>query len=135
MAKLYLLDTNIVIAALKQNPLVERQLQVISEDSLRLSTIVLGELYFGAEKSQFVERNRTKVDALVRRFIQVGVDQTTADFYGSVRAALEKQGTPIGANDLWIAAQALSIDAILVTDNQREFGRVAGIKLENWLDS
>lgn len=135
MAKLYLLDTNIVIAALKQNSLVERQLQVISEDSLRLSTVVLGELYFGAEKSQFVERNRAKVDALVQRFIQVGVDQTTADSYGSVRAALEKQGTPIGANYLWIAAQALSIDAVLVTDNQREFGRIAGIKLENWLDS
>ncbi|CAM3975906.1 PIN domain-containing protein [Bordetella muralis] len=135
MAKFYLLDTNILIAALKRNPLVIEQLQRIPEDSLRLSTVVLGELYFEAEKSQFVERNRAKMDSLVHRFIQVGVDQITADCYGRIRAALEKQGTPIGANDLWIAAQALSIDATLVTDNQREFDRVTGLTLENWLHS
>ncbi len=99
----------------------------------RLSAIVLGELEFGAEKSAYGERNPARLAALAQRLPLVGVDYETTRHYGRVRALLERQGTPIGANDTWIAAQALAIDATLVTDNEREFSRVPDLPLENWL--
>lgn len=133
MAGLYLLDTNVLIAALKGHPAVRQRLEATPLESLRLSSIVLGELEFVAEKSAFAERNRIRLAELTRRLPLLGVDAGTAGRYGRVRAALERQGTPIGANDLWIAAQALAIEATLVTDNQREFQRVPGLRLENWL--
>lgn len=100
---------------------------------LRLSAIVLGELEFGAEKSAYVERNRSRLADLVRRLPVIGVDAGTALPYGRIRADLERQGAPIGANDLWVAAQALQAGTVLVTDNLREFQRVPGLTLENWL--
>ncbi len=133
MAALYLLDTNIVIAAMKGHQAVSARLETLPLSTLRLSGIVLGELEFGAEKSAFGERNRRRLSALTERLPLVGIDQETARHYGLVRALLERQGTPIGANDTWIAAQALRIGATLVTDNLREFSRVPDLRLENWL--
>ena len=133
MTTLYLLDTNIMIAALKGHALVRRHLEALPMAGLRLSVIVLGELEFGAEKSRYAERNRNRLAELVRRLPLVGIDAGTAGHYARIRAGLERQGTPIGAHDLWIAAQALSLGATLVTDNQREFQRVVGLPLENWL--
>ena len=133
MAGLHLLDTNILIAALKGSPKVRQRLEDMPLSALRLSAIVLGELEFGAEKSAQGERNRARLEALARRLPLVGIDHDTTRRYAQVRALLERQGTPIGANDTWIAAQALAIDAMLVTDNEREFSRVPGLRLENWL--
>lgn len=133
MASLYLLDTNILIAALKGRPEVRRRLDCLPVSAMRLSAIVLGELEFGAEKSAHGERNRTRLAALAQRLPLVGIDFKTTRHYGQVRALLERKGTPIGANDTWIAAQALAIKATLVTDNEREFSRVPGLILENWL--
>lgn len=133
MATLYLLDTNILIAALKGHPMVRERLENLPLDSLRLSVIVLGELEFGAQKSTQGERNRARLATLTQRLPLVGVDAETTRQYGQLRAFLERQGTPIGANDTWIAAQGLAIKAILVTDNQREFSRVPDLPLENWL--
>lgn len=130
---LYLLDTNIVIAALKGQPEVRERLEALTINEMRLSAIVLGELEFGAEKSAHGERNRARLAALAERLPLVGIDATTTRHYAQVRALLERQGTPIGANDTWIAAQALAIKATLVTDNEREFLRVPGLLLENWL--
>jgi tRNA(fMet)-specific endonuclease VapC len=130
---LYLLDTNIVIAALKGQPEVRERLEALAINEMRLSAIVLGELEFGAEKSAHGERNRARLAALAERLPLVGIDATTTRHYAQVRALLERQGTPIGANDTWIAAQALAIKATLVTDNEREFLRVPGLLLENWL--
>jgi tRNA(fMet)-specific endonuclease VapC len=121
MAPLYLLDTNILIAALKGHAAVRQRLENTPLDGLRLSAIVLGELEFGAEKSAQVERNRRRLAELTQRL-------------PVVRAALERAGVPIGANDLWIAAQALQIGAVLVSDNQREFRRVPDLLLENGLE-
>jgi tRNA(fMet)-specific endonuclease VapC len=129
----YLLDTNIVIAALKGAPQVRQQMERIPLGALRLSAVVLGELEFGAEKSAYSERNRTRLAELARNLPLVGIDADTVHQYARIRAFLERQGRPIGANDLWIAAQALAIEAILVTDNMREFGRVPGLALENWV--
>jgi tRNA(fMet)-specific endonuclease VapC len=85
--------------------------------------------------AQVDERNRSRLTALAQRLPLVGIDYNTTRHYGKIRALLERQGTPIGANDTWIAAQALAIDATLVTDNEREFSRVPGLSLENWLRS
>lgn len=133
MASLYILDTNILIAALKGRPAVREKLESLPLTGMRLSAIVLGELEFGAEKSAHGERNRARLATLAQRLPLVGVDYGTTRHYGQVRARLERQGTPIGANDTWIAAQALAIDATLVTDNEREFSRVLGLVVENWL--
>lgn len=128
-----MLDTNILIAALKGQPEVRQRLEAVPLSAMRLSAIVLGELEFGAEKSIHSERNRARLAALTQRLPLVGIDYATTRHYGQVRALLERQGTPIGANDTWIAAQALAIEATLVTDNEREFSRVPGLVLENWL--
>ena len=133
MSTLYLLDTNIVIAALKGREEVRLHLEAEELSALRLSEIVLGELAFGAEKSAYSERNRARVAALAQRLLLVGIDHDTTRHYAQIRALLERSGTPIGANDTWIAAQALTIGATLVTDNEREFARVPGLTLENWL--
>jgi tRNA(fMet)-specific endonuclease VapC len=133
VAALYLLDTNILIAAMKGRPEVRRRLEAEPMNALRLSAIVLGELEFGAEKSAYGERNRARLAALTQRLALIGIDHDTTRHYARVRAGLELKGTPIGANDTWIAAQALAIDATLVTDNEREFERVPGLAVENWL--
>jgi tRNA(fMet)-specific endonuclease VapC len=132
-AALYLLDTNILIAAMKGHPGVRQRLEALPLSSLRLSMIALGELAFGAEKSAYGQRNRARLAALAQRLPPVGLDAETTRRYAQVRALLESQGTPIGANDTWIAAQALTIGATLVTDNVREFSRVPALTLENWL--
>lgn len=133
MAALYLLDTNILIAALKGHPSVRACLESTSLEALRLSAIVLGELEFGAEKSAYAERNRSRLAELTRRLPLLGLDAETASCYGRIRSRLERLGTPIGANDLWIAAQAQRHGATVVTDNLREFERVPGLGVENWL--
>jgi tRNA(fMet)-specific endonuclease VapC len=98
-----------------------------------LSPVVLGELELGVEKSAQVERNRERLARVVDALAVVPLDAVTARCYASIRADLERKGTPIGANDLWIAAQALALGAVLVTDNEREFSRVGKLMVENWL--
>ena len=98
-----------------------------------LSPIVLGELQFGVEKSSYPERNRAKLQKLIDGFAVVPLDTASSRTYGQIRNELERVGQPIGANDLWIAAQAMALGATMVTDNTREFERVAGLHVENWL--
>lgn len=130
----YLLDTNIIIAAMKGQPAVCRQLEQIPATDIVLSVIVLGELQFGAEKSQYRERNHQRIHQLSSSFSLLGIDAPTTLAYGHIRAELERQGQPIGSNDLWIAAQASASKLILVTDNTREFARVPDLQLSNWLN-
>ena len=130
----YLLDTNIVIAAMKGRAAVVARLERTPSTDLLLSAVVLGELAFGAEKSAYAERNRARLAELAERLPLVPVDAATSRCYGHIRSWLEQRGTPIGANDTWIAAQALALGAILVTDNIGEFSRVPDLKVENWLE-
>jgi tRNA(fMet)-specific endonuclease VapC len=118
---------------MKGHPEVRKRLEAEQISALRLSAIVLGELEFGAEKSVYGDRNRARLAALTQRLPLVGIDQDAIRHYARIRTLLERQGTPIGANDTWIAAQALAINAVLVTDNEREFSRVPGLSVENWL--
>ena len=133
MSRLYLPDTNVIIAALKGRADIRQRLEAESATTIRLSTIVLGELEFGAEKSAYSERNRAMLSALAQRLPLVGVDRNTTRHYARIRLHLERNGTPIGSNDTWIAAQALAIDATVVTDNLREFSRVPDLRVETWL--
>lgn len=130
----YLLDTNIIIAAIKGVPDIIGRLEKIPLSALILSPIVLGELEFGAEKSAHVEKNRARLASLIESIPVTPLDIETSRHYGIIRADLEKKGTPIGANDLWIAAQALALGAVLVTGNVGEFSRVAGLEVENWVE-
>lgn len=134
MAIRYLLDTNICIYIAKHNPAsVRARFEQLSADVLAMSVITLGELQHGAEKSQ--ARSKA-LDALaqLQSVIQVQpVTEAAAQHYGQIRSALERKGRPIGNNDLWIAAHARAEGWVLVTNNEREFSRVEGLAVENWV--
>ena len=98
-----------------------------------LSVITFAKLMKGAKKSQHVEKNVGRLNALNELLEILPFNKQAAITYGDIRSSLEKQGRVIGSNDLLIAAHALSLDCILVTNNQREFNRVDGLKLENWV--
>lgn len=98
-----------------------------------ISAIAHAELCYGAEHSTRVERNRQELAEFVADLDVAAFDKTAGDHYGEIRERLARDGTPIGANDLLIAAHARSLSAVLVTNNQKEFGRVPGLKTENWV--
>lgn len=131
----YLLDTNIVIYVIKKRP--EQVLNVFNlhHGRMAISSITLAELVHGAEKSSNVARNITVVEDFVSRLAVLPYDDKAAWQYGHIRAALEKSGQPIGINDLHIAAHARSNSLTLITNNMREFERVPGLLLENWVEA
>lgn len=130
----YLLDTNIFIAAMKGHAALRPRLEETPLSALLLSPVVLGELLVGVEKSAHAETNRERLESVVGRIEIPALDASASAQYATVRATLERAGTPIGANDLWIAAHALALGATVVTDNVREFSRVPQLRIENWLD-
>jgi tRNA(fMet)-specific endonuclease VapC len=130
----YLLDTNVLIAAMKGVASVRRKLESTPLSALVLSPIVLGELEVGVARSRHREENAARLARVAGGLPLVPLDAETSRHYGAIHAALEGQGTPIGANDYWIAAQARALGAVAVTDNVGEFTRVPGLVVENWLD-
>ena len=133
MAEGYLLDTNICIYIAKDNPpAVRKRFAQHSVNALVMSVITLGELRYGAEKSQAKDKALTVIEALANAMRIEDLPETAAEHYGQIRASLHKSGQIIGNNDLWLAAHARSQGWILVTNNEREFARVEGLKLENW---
>lgn len=134
-AKRYLLDTNICIYIAKDQPQSVRQrLARHSLADLAMSVITLGELRFGAEKSQARSKSLAVIAELSRMIPVFGLSETAAEHYGDIRAKLQKRGTPIGNNDLWLAAHARSEGWVLVTHNVGEFTRVPGLTIENWAE-
>ncbi len=129
----YLLDTNIVIYVIKQRPLEVLEIFNRHQGRMAISSITLAELVHGAEKSSDVSRNISVVEDFVSRLDVLAYDDKAAWQYGNIRATLEKIGQPIGVNDLHIAAHARSNGLTLVTNNLREFERVPGLLLENWV--
>jgi tRNA(fMet)-specific endonuclease VapC len=127
----YLLDTNAVIALLNapRSKLASRVRQSNPTD-VAVSVIALHELFYGAFKSQRALRNLAVLDAL--QFEVVEFDKEDARQAGEIRASLAARGTPIGPYDLLIAGQAISRDLTLITHNTVEFGRVTGLRLEDW---
>lgn len=129
----YLLDTNIVIYTIKRRPPeVAARFAELQADELCLSSISLSELLSGAAKSQQPAKAMEAVAAIGEVLEIAAFDQAAARAYGPLRAELERQGRPIGALDTLIAAHALSLDATLVTHNAGEFGRVPGLRVEDW---
>ena len=129
----YLLDTNICIYIAKQKPaLVQARLERLQPGDVGMSVITHAELMYGAWKSQKAASNLAKLAQLRFAIPVEPLDPDAARHYGRLRAELEKKGSPIGAYDLLIAAHALSRGLTLVTNNVREFSRVAGLRVENW---
>ena len=133
MAKRYLLDTNIVIAGIRGHKGVLSHFDKIEPGRLVLSSIVVGELLTGVEKSDRPEQSRRAFEGITQQIGIEPIDETVAEQYAAVRAALEARGLSIGVNDTWIAAHGLVLGATVVTDNMREFSRVAGLLTENWM--
>ena len=129
----FLLDTNILIAMSKQRLGLADRLDGIPADAILLSSVVVAEIEYGIAKSGRRQHNRRVFDSLLSGFRVLPFDAAAARLYGPIRAQLEKRGRLIGPYDLMIAAHAQSLDAVLVTDNTKEFDRVAGLKTENWL--
>ena len=135
MSLRYLLDTNICIYVAKQRPPnVAKRLAELTPGSVGMSLITYGELCFGAEKSQQRDAALATLHRLAELIPVVPLEAGASEAYGSLRAQLQRNGTPIGNNDLWIAAHALTLNLTLVSNNTREFERVPTLKLENWTD-
>ena len=129
----YLLDTNACVDYLSgRYPSVIARLQRSGPADIGLSTVVVAELRYGADRSARAKENHARVDVLVAEIPPVEFDLESAAAYGRLRTRLEANGTPIGPNDMLIAAQALARDLVVITDNVREFRRVRGLKVENW---
>ena len=130
----YLLDTNMVIYTMKNRPpQVKRRFQQ-HEGQMCISAVTLGELVFGAEHSQQVERNLADIEAMVARLEVLPFDRKAAYHFGQIRAALYSMGQPIGPYDMMIAGHARASGLILITNNLNEFERIPGLLLENWCD-
>ncbi len=102
-------------------------------DQQAISVVTLAELVFGIKVSSQAKLNRAALDAFVKHLTVLEWPEAAAEHYGEIRAHLQKRGQMIGANDLFNAAHARSIGAVVVTNNEREFRRVPGLKVENWL--
>ena len=129
----YLLDTNVCVDYLNARyPSVVEHIRETSPDDLCLSSVVVAELRYGADKSARKKQNHEKLDVLTAEIQCAEFDLDAARSFGQVRTALEAKGTPIGPYDMMIAAHALSLGCVLVTDNAHEFDRVEGLVVENW---
>ena len=128
----FLVDTNVCIAWLKGERAVRDAWLKVTPGSVLLSSVVRAELLYGARKSQQVAKNLERLEVLFDALEPAPFDDAAAAQYGLVRAQLDAMGAPIGPNDLLIAATALAHDATLVTRNEREFRRVAGLRVASW---
>ncbi|WP_347812437.1 type II toxin-antitoxin system VapC family toxin [Rheinheimera sp. D18] len=129
----YMLDTNICIYVIKRRPIEVLETFNKYAGLMCISSITYAELCHGVEKSTKPEQNRQAVEDFVSRLTILQYGEKAAQHYGEVRAELEKAGTPIGVNDLHISAHARSESLTLVTNNMKEFERVQGLRLENWI--
>jgi len=133
----YLLDTNIVSYFLREaSPALSQRILDSSPDTLAISVVSAGELRYGLSKlppSKRATELAHHLNALLTAIAVLPLPANAAQHYGHTRAQLDAAGTPIGGNDLWIASHALAQNMTLVTNNTREFERVPGLKLDNWL--
>lgn len=133
--KLYMLDTDTSSYIIKNRPeSVRRRLAQVKPEQLCISIITYAELLYGVERSSSQQVNHEIVMDFVRRLLVQTWDEAAAEVYAKLRADLERVGQPIGGMDMQIAVHALSLQAILVTNNTRHFERVSGLVLENWVE-
>jgi len=129
----FLLDTNACVRLLNErgSPLA-RKLSLVPRENVALCSIVKAELYYGAYRSTRRESNLAVLRRFFQEFVSLPFDGRSEEVYGRIRARLADLGTLIGPNDLLIAAIAIAHDAILITHNTREFGRVGSLRIEDW---
>mgnify|MGYP003466810027 CR=1 FL=1 len=131
---MYLLDTDTVIHILKGDPVVEANLKQHIHDPIRIGTITLMELYYGAYKSQRVTSNLAKIRALENALEVIPIGEEIAEIFGREKARLEKGGNPLDDFDLVLGCCALSYNLTLVTNNIRHFKRIEGLQVANWIE-
>lgn len=130
----YLLDTNILIYFSRDRPdSIVKRLDALDAGEAVMSVVSYGELCYGASRSVKPAATQRVINLLVGIFPIMPVTKDAAEEYGKLRGQLAAKGTPIGPNDMWLAAQAKADKLILVTNNEREFKRVSGLKMENWI--
>ena len=128
----YMLDTNICIYTIKNQPPKVREAFISHQDQMCVSTVTAMELIFGAEKSAMPEKNLPVIESFLARLEVLDYDLHAAEHTGQLRAELQKIGKSIGPYDQMIAGHARSLGLIVVTNNEREFDRVSGLRVENW---
>ena len=129
----YLLDTNVCIRYLNgRSPAIKLRMQQLPRSAMCLCSVVRAELKYGAEKSQARDHTLAELDRFLGTFESLPFGDSAADYYGKIRASLDRNGTPIGPNDLLIASIAVANGVVLVTNNHGEFARVAELRWENW---
>lgn len=129
----YMLDTNMCVFAMKQTGNVIDNLLKHEPEDICISSITYAELVYGVEKSQSKDRNRLALTLFLSDIQIIPYDDRAAQEYGCIRANLQQKGTPIGPMDMLIASHAKALGVIVITNNTREFERVDGLKLEDWL--
>ena len=131
---MYMLDTNICIYIIKQQPKrVLEKFESLSVGSVAMSLVTLGELKYGALRSNNSEKAMGVLEELVNYIPTLPMSKGVAKEYADIRADLAAKGVPIGNNDIWIAAHARDLGCTLITNNLREFTRVSNLQLENWV--
>lgn len=129
-----MLDTNTCIALIKRKPAhALQQFRKYQLGDIGISAVTLAELRYGVSKSQYQVKNHAALEEFILPLELAAFDEDATTAYGALRATLEKQGTPIGPLDTMIAAHALSLSVTLVTNNTREFNRVAKLKVIDWI--
>ncbi|MGD9187243.1 MAG: type II toxin-antitoxin system VapC family toxin [Desulfobacteraceae bacterium] len=131
----YLIDTNICIYIMNNRPAdVIQKFKKVNLGEIGVSTITISELQYGVAKSQRPKNNQIRLNEFIAPLEILPYDRAAAKTYGDIRYHLEKIGQPIGPLDLLIAAQAVSQNLIVVTNNDKEFVRIRKLKVENWVD-
>lgn len=129
---MYLLDTDIIIYSLKGNERVQRHLQLHLNDPIKISVITLMELYYGAQKSTKISVNLAKIKTIEQYFEIVPVGLEIVEIFGMLKAQLEKEGDRLDDFDLIVASSALANNLTVITNNEKHFKRIDGLKVENW---
>ncbi len=129
----YMLDTNIVIYVIKHRPVEVRDIFNRHVGLMGISSITLAELMHGVEKSSKPDQKLQQVEDFVSRLDVLEYGAKAAAHYGDIRADLERKGKIVGVNDMHIGAHARSEGLVMVTNNMREFDRIEGLRLENWV--
>lgn len=129
----YLLDTDTCIYWLKGNEDIEKRALKVELSKIFISFVTLSELYYGAYKSKRVEQNLANIGILKNKLSLMNSNESISDIFGKIKATLEKDGKIIDDADLFIAACALNDNATLVTNNEKHFKKIKGLKVENWV--
>jgi len=129
----YLLDTNTVIYTIKNRPDQVREAFIRHEGQMAISSVTWGELIYGVERSSQPEENLADIEAMTARLDVLPLNEQAATHFGQIRAELYRLGQPIGPYDMLIAGHARAFGLVLITNNEKEFERVPGLMIENWV--